>query len=98
MYGKPTRNEILCEEIQKRGDLDKSLRDSLKLLLKDIKEGRNVIKELENMLKYKRNYKSKVSFKEWCEMEGYIAGFGRYEKDGKSYPKVEVEQVFYKIK
>jgi hypothetical protein len=96
MYGKPTKNEILYKEIQKREDLDKSLRESLKLLLKDIKEGRNVIVELENMLKYERTYKSKVSFKEWCVSEGYIAGFGRYEKDGKSYPKVEVEQIFYK--
>jgi hypothetical protein len=96
-----TRENLTFEKFKKEEEKVESLRGSLKKLLLDLKNGKEldkIIKELDLSIKYKRDYKSKygISLSEWCEVNGYIAGFGSYSKDGKNYPAYEIESKFYR--
>ena len=90
-----SKEQRAYQELKDKEEKYNSLMDSLKLLLKDVEDGKDVKIELKNMIQYKRNYKSKISFDEWCDKNEYIAGFGRFSKDGESFPKSEIENLFY---
>ncbi len=93
-----SKEQKIYQELKDEEEKYNSLIESLRLLLKDLEDGKDVKIELKNMILYKRNYKSKISFNEWCDKKGYLAGFGRFSKNGESFPKSEIENLFYKDK
>lgn len=96
-----SRTEKLYNQVLQSEESTESLRNSLVKLVSDLKEDVNlssIVEELEFVIKYKREYKGRISFEEWCEIKGYVAGFGRYSKDDKSYPATEIKNMFYSNK
>ena len=48
------------------------------------------------MIKYKRDYKQKISYEEYLKKNGYVAGFGSWlEKDGKRFLKWDIKAKFH---
>ncbi len=47
------------------------------------------------MIKYKRIYNGKIRIQEWLDKNNYSQGYGRYTKNGESFPKSEIDNLFY---
>ena len=92
-----SREDKLFKEIKDKEENYISLINSLQILLNDIEKGKDVKEELKSMIKYKRDYKQKISYEEYLEKNGYVAGFGSWlEKDGERFLKRDIEAKFYK--
>jgi hypothetical protein len=92
-----TKEQKLFKEVKDKEEKYNSLISSLEILLKDIEQGGDVKEELKSMIKYKRDYKQKISYEEYLEKNKYVAGFGNWlEKDGNKFLKYKIEEEFYK--
>jgi hypothetical protein len=91
-----SREQKIFKEIKDKEEKYISLMNSLQVLLNDIEKGKDVKEELKSMIKYKRYYKQKISYEEFLEKNGYVAGFGSWlEKDGKRFLKWDIEAKFH---
>ena len=94
-----SKEQKLHQEILYKEQKYNNLLNSLSLIIEDLNNKdintKEISNEIKSMIKYKRNYNGKIQIEEWLDNNNYSQGYNRYSKNGESFPKSEIDNLFY---